>query len=39
MFQKHFEEHFSQFGKIAKVVIDQEKVTRKFLIYINLNSH
>ena len=25
-FQKHLEEHFNQFGKISKVVIDQEKV-------------
>jgi RNA recognition motif-containing protein len=25
-FQKHLEENFNQFGKISKVVIDQEKV-------------
>lgn len=30
VFQKHLEEHFSQFGKINKVVQDQEKVTNIF---------
>ena len=36
IFIKHLEEHFEQFGKVNKVIIDKEKVCKRNFLVVNL---